>query len=178
MRGRFQIQGCVELSALVAELSKHGFRDASTYLLATQRPVTARPCRFDLRAEYLLEFVGGVVEQDEDFIDGGIRELCEELGLQKNAVQAYAPLLPAPVAFDAGVHVEWTSLAVAICFGTPAPPMREGILPHLCEMVPLAGAHALLLERMKSGVGIDASAPVLLDRMFVELCGGWSRVLH
>lgn len=105
-------------------------------ILAVARPI----CEFfgnRYSSHYIYEIPGGVVDDNEEFTTGGLRECIEELQLHKSQVIAYAKLLE-PSPFDSGTHVECTGMIVALIRGNVNPINRESIDPNESKLVPLS----------------------------------------
>ena len=162
-------------ASLRATLFTIGLSTIDTCLLAADRPVTyfEYPPSVELRVNYQLELPGGVAEGSETGLTAGIREAVEELGLMRDDIVQWAPLVDFPAAPSAGSVVELYTTQVCLVKRTPpAPPAKEGIIPEHCHICPLLAIESYLRFQASSGVVIEHLAWEALCQLGLMLHGG------
>lgn len=165
------------LAGICEFIRKVGAAKCSLFLLATDRPVTYFEYPPDLSANFLMELPGGAAHPGEDLTAEGMRELCEEFQLTAEHVVAFAALSD-PMAWDAGAHAEWMSLAIAICIGTPRPPPGEGIIAEHCQSVRLTELTSFFARMAEQKIGVDGFVPTALGLLAAAMRGGWDSAWH
>lgn len=112
-------------------------------ILSVDRPVSYFFKSFS--SQLIYELPGGVVSHEETFVQGGLREMREELRTEDSQVVASATIFePAP--FDGGSHAELMGMIAVLIKGEINPIDGEGIKPKMTKYIPFSGIPEFLSD--------------------------------
>lgn len=174
-QSRIRSRGELTREAFIDQLILERVVDAlAVQFIAVERAITQFP-EFGWSRNALVEIPGGVCNIGETDIEGGERELREELKLEPTQVLC-STVLRASSPYDAGGHIESTALIATLFTGDYKIPRKEGTIPELCARVPLLECRGFLEQCVAEKIAIQGFAHSALTEMLFLLLGGINEV--